>query len=77
LSLKGLFQGKAFLFPLRGNYLSPGRLNINEERRKKNGYTFCWQENQRRRTREGFKSVEEAFKDMTTRNCMIINAMNI
>jgi hypothetical protein len=77
LSLKGLFQGKAFLFHLRGNYLSPGRLNINEERRKKNGYTFCWQENQRRRTREGFKSVEEAFKDMTTRNCMIINAMNI
>jgi hypothetical protein len=32
------------LFPLRGNYLSPGQLNINEERRKKNGYTFCLEE---------------------------------
>jgi hypothetical protein len=77
LSLKGPFQGKAFLFPLRGNYLSPGQLNINEERRKKNGYMFCLEENQRKRTREGFESVEEAFKDMTTRNCMIINAINI
>ena len=69
--LNGPFQGKAFLFPLRGNYLSPGQLNINEERRKKNGYTFCLDENQRKR-REGFKSVEEAFKGMKKRNCMII-----
>jgi len=67
LLLKGPFQGKAFLFPLRGNDLSPGRLNINEERRKKNGYTFCWEEDQRKRTREGFKPVEEAFEDMNTR----------
>jgi len=42
-------------------------LNINEERRKKNGYTFCLEENQRKRTREGFKSVEETFRDMKTR----------
>jgi hypothetical protein len=75
--VKGPFQGKVFLFPLRGNYLSPGQLNINEERRKKNGYIFCLEEDQRKRTREGFKSAEETFKDMTTRNCMIINAMNI
>jgi hypothetical protein len=62
---------------LRDNYLSPGQLNINEERRKKNGYIFCLEEDQRKRTREGLASVEEAFKDMTTRNCMIINAMNV
>jgi hypothetical protein len=77
LSLKGPFQGKAFLFPLRGNYLSPGQLNINEERRKKNGCTFCWEENQRKRTREGFKPAEEAFRNMKTRNCMISDAMNV
>jgi hypothetical protein len=72
LSLKGPFQGKAFLFPLRGNYLSPGQLNINKERRKKNGCIFCLEENQRKRTREGFKSAEQTFKDMKKRNCMII-----
>jgi hypothetical protein len=75
--VKGPVQGKVFLFPLRGNYLSPGRLNINEERRKKNGYTFCWEENQRKRTREGLTSVEEAFENMKKRDCMIINAMNV
>jgi hypothetical protein len=70
LSLKGPFQGKVFLFPLRGNYLSPGQLNINEERRKKNELHIL-------RVRKSAEKDEEGFKDMTTRNCMIINAMNV
>jgi hypothetical protein len=56
--VKGPFQGKVFLLPLRGNYLSPGQLNINEERRKRNGYIFCLEENQRK----GMKKVSSQLK---------------
>ena len=77
MSLKGPFQGKVFLFPLRGNYLSPGLLNINEERRKKNELHILLVRKSAEKDDEGFNSVEETSEDMTTRNCMVINAMNV
>jgi uncharacterized protein YllA (UPF0747 family) len=76
LSLKGPFQGKVFLFPLRGNYLSPGQLNINEERRKRNGNIFCWEEDQRKRMKKVSSQLKKPSGHGYT-NCMIINAMNV
>ncbi|MGZ6225420.1 MAG: hypothetical protein ACXWMH_07960 [Syntrophales bacterium] len=61
------------MFPLRGNYLSPGQLNINEERRKKNELHILLVRRSAEKDEEGFKAVEEAFEDMKKRDCMIID----